>query len=334
MDFFDIPIVLFFFKREEKTVKIIEKIAEVRPKRLYLIADGPRNDEELGRVTECRKRVEAAITWDCEIVKNYAVENQGVYNRIGLGAKWVLEKEESAIFLEDDNLPDVTFFYFCKEMLAMYKDDNRVLWVCGTNYLEQYNPSDGASYVFTKHMLPCGWASWASKFPKYYDGEMKLWENSYVRQRVPKEIEYAPLARQLVKSWNSVKYQFDNEGRPRSWDHQMSFTQRAQNMFAIVPKNNLIENIGVDLDSEHGGTSFENKMTKRFCNIKAHSIEFPLSHPKGFMTDIVFENRMNKIITLPLDYRIIGSLIAAIKRVLGIKKYDSIKTIFKKSEEH
>jgi hypothetical protein len=317
MSFFDIPVTLFFFKREEKTVKIINRIAEVKPQKLYLIADGPRNDIELERVKECRKRVEAAITWDCEVIKNYADENKGVYNRIGLGAKWVFEREKSAIFLEDDNLPDPTFFPFCKELLAMYENDTRVFWICGTNYLEKFNPCDDSSYVFTKHMLPCGWASWSHKFPKYYDGEMQLWKNGYIRKRVVQEIEYRPLAKQLMQTWNRVDYQFKTYGKPGSWDGQMSFTQRSQNLYAIVPKNNLIENIGADADSEHGGTSMKNKMTKRFCSIKTYPIEFPLIHPKGFMTDPVFEKRTNRIITLPIDYRIKGYLIALLKIILG-----------------
>lgn len=330
MNCFDIPIVLFFFKRDIKTVQVVRRIAKIKPAKLYLIADGPRNhDEEIG-VNQCRKSVEEAITWDCEVIKNYTDQNVGIYNRIGLGAKWVLEKEEHAIFLEDDNLPDLTFFPFCKELLEKYKNDNRILWICGTNYLEKYNPSDGASYVFTKHMLPCGWASWANKFPKYYDGEMQLWQNEYVRKRVKKEIEYAPLAKQLMRNWEAVDYQFKTYGKPVSWDYQMSFTQRSQNLYAIVPKNNLIENIGVDIDSEHGGTTLKNKMTKRFCGIKTYPIEFPLKHPLGFMTDIIFEKRTANIITLPLEYRIKGYIIDTIKSLLGVNSNISIRNIFKR----
>ncbi len=316
MNSFDIPVVLFFFKREEKTVRIIKRLSEIKPSKLYLIADGPRNDDEKIRVIKCREDVERAITWNCEVIKNYAEENKGVYDRIGLGAKWVLEREESAIFLEDDNLPDHSFFPFCKEMLSRYKDDSRVLWICGTNYLEKCAPSDGASYVFTKHMLPCGWASWADKFPKYYDGEMKLWKNEYIKKRVEKEVEYKPLSKQLMQTWNSVNYQFSTLGKPLSWDGQMSFTLRSQNLYGIVPKYNLIENIGVDSDSEHGGTSLSNKMTKRFCDIKTYPLEFPLVHPEGFLTDSDFEKKTAKIITLPIDYRIKGTLIRLLKILL------------------
>ena len=139
---FDIPVALFIFKRSEKAILIINQIAKVAPKRIYLIGDGPRNDSEIKEVELCRKEIESAINWDCEIVKNYADKNRGVYENIAGGAKWVFQREKQAIFLEDDNFPEVTFFDYCKELLEKYESDNRVLWICGTNYLESYHPED------------------------------------------------------------------------------------------------------------------------------------------------------------------------------------------------
>ena len=83
------------------------------------MADQGRNEEERVQAEQCRRMVEKEITWDCEIVKNYADENRGVYKNIGEGAKWVLSQEKWAIFLEDDNLPEVSFFCFCKQDLSV-----------------------------------------------------------------------------------------------------------------------------------------------------------------------------------------------------------------------
>ena len=121
--YFEIPVVLFMFKRRDKTVEILSRISQVKPKKLYLMSDCGRNDEEIRLVLETRKAVEEAIDWDCEIVKNYADKNRGVYEQIGLGAKRILQDEWAAIFLEDDNLPEISFFRFCEEMLKRYKDD-------------------------------------------------------------------------------------------------------------------------------------------------------------------------------------------------------------------
>ena len=143
MSRFNVPIVIFLFKRYDTVIRILNRIKEINPQKLYLIADGPRNEEEKKLVDNCRKVVEENITWDCEVIRNYTDVNKGVYDRIGKGAKWVFERERTAIFLEDDNLPELTFFDYCRELLEKYQDDKRILWINGTNYLTEYLPKDG-----------------------------------------------------------------------------------------------------------------------------------------------------------------------------------------------
>ena len=185
MEHFDIPIVLITFKRE-KVVDILKRIAVIKPQKLYILSDAGRTDEEKEAVNKCRIAVEQEINWPCEVIKNYAIENKGVYENIAGGAHWVFERESKAIFLEDDNLPEVSFFWFCKEMLNKYENNESILWVCGTNYLEKYKTKNNESYVFTKHMLPCGWASWSNKFLKFYDGNIEKCEDSKILKIVKK----------------------------------------------------------------------------------------------------------------------------------------------------
>ena len=94
------------------------------------------------------KTVEFLINWDCEVIKNYAKENRGVYQNIGEGARWVFEREEKAIFLEDDNLPETSFFRFASEMLEKYETAPEVLWICGTQ-LYNRNEWQGKLCIYT-----------------------------------------------------------------------------------------------------------------------------------------------------------------------------------------
>ena len=183
MEQFDIPVCLFIFQRKDTVLRIIDRISQVKPQKIYLMSDQGRNEEEKKRVQECRKAVEAAINWNCEVIKDYAAENRGVFENIGMGAMRVFSQEEVAIFLEDDNLPEITFFSYCKQMLEKYKDNDRVVWSCGTNYLGKYENSSGESYMFTQHLLPCGWASWEKKYTKYYDSFFDTF-NETIKERI------------------------------------------------------------------------------------------------------------------------------------------------------
>lgn len=327
---FNIPIVIFTFKRVEKTLEILDRIAQIKPCKIYIISDNGRNQEEIELVNELREKIELKINWRCQVIKKYATSNIGVYENIANGAKWVLNQEEVAIFLEDDNLPEVTFFQFCKEMLEFYKNDTRVLWVCGTNYLKKYYPQDGSSYVFTKHMLPCGWASWSHKFNKFYDGDLQLWNDKYLNKRVRFEKNNIQLQRQDIRNWNRELRAIQNGKKPNSWDYQMSFTLQIHGLYGIVPMYNQIKNIGVDMDSIHGGTTYEYEMTKRFCGLETTELNFPLIHPKAVLTDLVFETLTGKIILLPYKERLKISASILLKKLFSINPDESFTKEFKK----
>lgn len=303
MEYFDIPICLFIFQRKDTVLRIIERISQVKPKKIYLMSDQGRNDDEKQRVIECRRAVENAINWDCEVIKDYASVNRGVFDNIGLGALRVFENEETAIFLEDDNLPEITFFQYCKEMLEKYKNNDRIIWVCGTNYLADYINDTNDSYMFTQHLLPCGWASWKTKYEKYYDAYFSNFNDSVIK-RIKPSYRNNPLYKQQIEAIQREYDRMQNGERFRSWDYQMCFSIRSNDLLGISPAKNQIKNIGVDAFSEHGGVSFADKMTKRFCGMESYPLSFPLHHPTTILIDPVYENRIGNIILYPLDWRI------------------------------
>lgn len=275
---FNIPVVLILFKRSDTVLRILEVLSKIKPTKIYLLSDEGRNDAEKKMVAMTRKTVEENINWECEIIKNYAKENRGVYKNIGEGAKWVFEREEKAIFLEDDNLPEITFFRYCEEMLEKYEIHPNVLWICGTNYLGKYDSE--YSYMFTQHLLPCGWASWKKKFLKYYDGELENYGKKEYMEKFEKSYSNKALFKQRIESIESEVHQKEIGSKFISWDYQMIFSIRSNGLYGISPKYNQIRNIGVDEFSIHGGTSLSMIQTRKFCEIETHELKFPLVHPK------------------------------------------------------
>lgn len=326
---FEIPIAVFMFKRADKTALIIDQIAKVSPTKIYLIGDGPRNEDEVREVDNCRKLVESRINWNCSIIRNYAEKNRGVYENIAGGAKWVFERESKAIFLEDDNFPAISFFEYCKELLEKYNDDNRVLWICGTNYQHKCEPKDGSDYFFTQLMLPCGWASWSNKFLKFYDGEIKLYRDDYVRSQIRFQYRNKLLYIHDYPKWNEILEDLDANRKPVSWDYQMAFALRVNNLFGISPKYNLIQNVGADSFSIHGGNSMNKVMTRRFCEVPIHELKFPLKHPKCLLVDSDYEQSTEKIIVAPFRLRMYGKIVLIIKKIFKLNRNQSLKAFLK-----
>lgn len=329
---FEIPVVLLMFKRK-KIVDIIERLRIVKPRKVYLISDGGRTKEEQEQVDLCRKLAENALDWDCEVVKRYAEFNKGVFDNIAGGAKWVFEREETAIFLEDDNLPEVSFFKYCEEVLIRYRDNPKILWICGTNYFGDYTKTrycnENQSYYFTQCLLPCGWASWAPKFLKMYEDEFSGFEDKSLQRRIKKEFVSTALYRQSYSYWKEEVERIQAGKKTASWDMQMDFSIKKHNVYGICPVRNQIKNIGVDEASIHGGSSMQDEMTRRFCGMNSYPLVFPLVHPKEIEIDRQFEKELGKVILRPFPLRIERAINPFIRKAFHIPSGISTKKYFK-----
>lgn len=324
---FDIPVVLIIFRRCDTMPRIIQRLAKVKPRKVYILADEGRNEKEIEQAHECRKTVESLINWDCEVVKNYAEENRGVYRNIGEGAKWVFEREEKAIFLEDDNLPETSFFRYADEMLEKYETAPEVLWICGTNYVTDMNGKE--SYAFTQHLLPCGWASWSTKFLKYYDGELSTFRDEAHKRKFYSSYSNRWLAQWQYQSVRNEVERHERTGRFISWDYQMLWSVRSNGLYGVVPLRNQITNIGVDEFSIHGGNSKNNVMTDRFCEVPSKQLDFPLVHPNEIAINKSVEHQLADIICPPHSTVLKSLLSSKMKRLMKEDTAKSWKQILK-----
>jgi hypothetical protein len=128
----DVPVVLIAFNRPRVTARVLDALREVKPSRLFVIADGPRpgNREDVERCARVRTLIEG-IDWDCRVEKRYAESNLGLEANVELGLDWVFSQVDRAIVFEDDCIPDPSFFDYCEELLERYADDERVWLIAG-----------------------------------------------------------------------------------------------------------------------------------------------------------------------------------------------------------
>ena len=136
---FETPVALFVFNRPHTTRRVFEAIAKVRPARLLLVADGPRPDRQ-DEAEACQqvREIIGRVDWPCDIDTNFADSNLGCQERVVSGLDWVFSLVEDAIILEDDCLPDLSFFPFCQDLLKEYRGDSRIAYISGTNLTEKH----------------------------------------------------------------------------------------------------------------------------------------------------------------------------------------------------
>src|SRR5690349_2048344 len=128
-------ILFLVFNRPETTARVFEAIRAAQPPRLYVAADGPRASR-IGESERCdlTRRIASAVDWPCDITTLFRAANLGCKNAVSSAISWFFEHEEEGVILEDDCLPDPSFFRYCDELLAHYRDDTRIGLISGNNF--------------------------------------------------------------------------------------------------------------------------------------------------------------------------------------------------------
>ncbi|HEX8145323.1 MAG TPA: hypothetical protein VF553_22335 [Pyrinomonadaceae bacterium] len=280
------PVVFIIFNRPDVAERVFARIRRAQPSQLLVVADGPRPGHA-GEAEKCaasRALIEG-VDWDCQVLKNYSDENMGCRRRIVTGMSWAFDQVEQAIILEDDCLPEPTFFRFCEELLLKYRTDERVMTVCGDNYLlgRKRMPY---SYFFHYIAGGWGWATWRRAW-QYLDMELKLWpmlrETSWLTDIL--------VDARAVKYWRNIfDWVYEGGEKIDAWDYQWIFAIWAQHGLAATAAMNLISNLGCGDDATHTRSA-----DSVLANIATGSMEFPLRHPPYMFSDreadkLIFEN--------------------------------------------
>ena len=264
----DTPVALLVFNRPDVTAQVFARIAAEKPRRLLVVADGPRPDRP-GEAALCAevRRIVTNVDWDCELLTDFADRNLGCGLRVSSGLDWVFRTVERAIVLEDDCLPSPDFFRFCEAMLERYADDPRIGMISGDYFLgELYRPE--ASYFFSRFTFIWGWATWRRSW-RHYDWTLSRLPAAE-RERVLENL----FDRHVAEHWRQIFRRMRNDPH-FTWDYQLSFSLMTQGLVNIVPSVNLVSNIGFARpDATHTpGDS-------PFANLPCGWLPDPLVHPE------------------------------------------------------
>ena len=119
---FNTPILFIIFNRPDTTQKVFNEIKRIKPRRLFVNSDGPREGIK-GDAEKCnaaRDIILQQVDWDCQLFTNFRERNSGCKIAVSSAIDWFFKNEERGIILEDDTLPGEDFFRFSEEMLDRY----------------------------------------------------------------------------------------------------------------------------------------------------------------------------------------------------------------------
>jgi hypothetical protein len=260
------PLVYVIFNRPDLTRISFDLVRKARPEVMYVAADAPRPDRPgEDRLTREARRIADEIDWDCDVRRYYAEENMGCGRRISSVITAALEDFESVIVLEDDCIPDPSFFAFCEQLLDRFRDDQRIMAISGDNFQKGRRRTD-ASYYFSKYPHCWGWATWRRAW-QHFSLEIPQWPefrdsgglHAYCDS--PGELEH----------WT---WQFDqvHQGNIDTWAFPWMLCCWLQHGLTVLPSVNLVSNLGFRADGTH------TLQKSPFAELPTESIDFK-KHP-------------------------------------------------------
>ncbi|MDO8366274.1 MAG: hypothetical protein Q7T20_05710 [Saprospiraceae bacterium] len=263
------PILLLLFNRPKHTRAVLDRLREIRPTQIFVHCDGPREsvEGESEKVTAVRTELDK-IDWPCEIKTLFRAQNVGLREGVSGALDWFFEAVEQGIVLEDDCLPDRSFFPFCETLLERYADHEQVMHIGGSNVAEQLTRTLSSSYFFSQFSFVWGWASWRSAWAKM-SLNLEGFED-FVRENRISSLTPEPIAQAyMLDKFRATKARENN-----SWAYAWAYSVLNNNGLSIVPSLNLVQNTGI---GEAAAT--HTKQLDRKANIRASSLALPLTHP-------------------------------------------------------
>lgn len=284
---FQTPILVILFNRPACAVKVFDKLKKLKPAELYIAADGPRENVSAD-IEKCKatRKIFDNINWDCKVTKLFQEKNLGCKVGVSSAITWFFENVNEGIILEDDIVPDLSFFPFCENLLNFYRNDTRVMMISGFNHHNQWETGK-YSYFFSFYGGVWGWATWRRAW-RLNDLAMNNWgeikSQSVLKKVLCQDDKYIKCREDLLN------IAFKN--KVNTWDYQWSLSRIANSGLSIIPVKNMINNIGFGVDATH--TYKRDNKEDQFLVYKCN---FPLIHNPFVIPDRKYDDLFMKNIT-------------------------------------
>ncbi len=263
------PILLLLFNRPKHTEAVLDRLRQVQPTQIFVHCDGPRESApgEAEKVAAVRAELKK-IDWPCEVKTLFREQNAGLRIGVSGALNWFFESVEQGIILEDDCLPDPSFFPFCEATLVRYAQEDQVMHIGGSNVAEALTRNLPTDYFFSQFSFVWGWASWRRAWAKMsldLDGFEDFVQDKRIRSLTSKPLAQA----YMLEKFRATKAKENN-----SWAYAWAYSVLKNNALSIVPRLNLVQNTGIgEAEATH------TKESDQKAQLRASSLSFPLKHP-------------------------------------------------------
>ena len=274
----NVPVLLILYKRPETTIHVINCLKKVKAKLIYIAINKPlnnKNSQDYYNYTKVLKLV-SEIDWKCKLVIKKRKKYLSSYDSLKSSVEWFFKNEKEGIVLEDDTVPNKSFFIFCKKLLKKYRNNRQIAQICGTSFVNRKKIINH-SYIFSRYSPTWGYATWRRSINDY-DEKMKDWPKLRKKKSLLKIINDEG----FLNYWSKI---FDSQykNKAKHWDERWLYSNWKNNKLSIIPKKHLVKNIGF------GATATHTKTKQWYTNLETQEIKYKNKHPKKIFANLTYD---------------------------------------------
>jgi hypothetical protein len=243
------------YQRNQNVIELIETLSESGVSRVYVAIDGAKDFNNLSpktplssqlKILQDKKSLQLNI-WQRE-------RNLGPAVSVVTAIEWFFSREESGVILEDDlRLSKDSIMYFSGALDA-FVNQKSVGIISGSNFWGETGTQD--SLPFSTYPLTWGWATWRDRW--------ELLRRPFFHRHTFDFTSFTMLERCFWKT--GIEKCIDR--KLDAWDIPFAANFKSLNLKAVIPRRNLVSNVGFD---DYAGNTFENvwplntPITGSFC---------------------------------------------------------------------
>ena len=239
----DVPVLFLGFNRPDKAARVLEPVRRVRPRRVFIAVDGPRDGraDEPARCRETQRAFENGVDWPCEVHKLYRETNLGCRVAVSSAITWALEQVEHCVIIEDDCVIQPDFLKLCAVLLPRHAEDQEVMNISAASFQPGVARGDG-DYYPSKYAHCWGWATWRRAWQHYRD-DLSGFEPVLTDKTLHKTED--------EQAYWQIIYQRCVAGEVNSWAYRWMFSCWLKRGVGLIPNVNMVTNVGFTDDGTH-----------------------------------------------------------------------------------
>jgi hypothetical protein len=288
---FNSPVLFLVFNRPDLVRLSFSRIREYKPAQLFVAADGPRQSvpTDIEKCREALDFVRANVDWPCEVNYLLRENNLGCGNAVSEAITWFFQHVERGIILEDDCIPNLSFFSFCNQLLEKYQSDKSVFQISGSNWQQGINRGE-ADYYFSYISSVWGWATWKDRWSNY---DFRITSGDEKWKAVEKNLKEIASSQEEAR-YHLACFEKTANGAIDTWDYQWRYLLFCSKGKNIVPNVNLVTNAGYREDGTHtfGGDHWRS-------NLPSYELTGSLKHPASHVIDSDADRFLAETIWIP-----------------------------------